>query len=259
MEPAINTSNLAVGYGTTPLLHKLNLTLRAGEMTALIGPNGAGKSTLLRTLAAQLRPIEGSITFRGVPLDTLSLRERARLMSLVYTDPTLAGALLVREMVSLGRQPHTGVLGRLDAHDRQRVDEAMQLASISHKAEAYIAQLSDGERQKAMIARALAQDTPCILLDEPTTYLDVASRLEIMALLRNLAHRQGRAILLSTHEIAPALQMADNIWAIDAAKKQVITGTPQAISAPGGVLEGMFEGRDIYFSHTAGDYRLRQH
>lgn len=242
--PVIATHSLAVGYGGTAVLSDLCLSLEKGQMVGLLGANGTGKSTLLRTLSGHQRPVAGCIEYGG--LEGRGPSALARLISIVYTDRTLAGALTVRQLVSLGRQPYTGLLGRLSADDRARVTDAMDLTGIGHKADTYMASLSDGERQKAMIARALAQDTPAILLDEPTTYLDVASRLDVFALLRQLS-RQGKAILLSTHEIAPALDVCDLVWVLPPCAGTVIEASPAQMRASGDYtpIADLFPGHDI--------------
>lgn len=191
---------------------RLNFELNRGELTCLLGANGAGKSTLLRTLAAAQPLLEGCITLDGKDLGTLSERERSRNIGVVLTDKTQAGGLTVYELVALGRQPHTGFFGRLHPHDKEIIGHALEAVGISHKAQTYTAELSDGERQKAMIAKALVQECPLILLDEPTAFLDVVSRIEIMHLLHRLAQEEDKAILLSTHDIEQALVLADRLW-----------------------------------------------
>ena len=202
------TRDLAVGYrngkNTVTLLKELNLTLEKGKLVALLGQNGAGKSTLLRALTCDERPLAGRIEVNGKSLAEMSQKDRSRLIGLVSTERIQAGALTVTELVGLGRQPHTGFLGRLDEEDRDIVRQAMTDSGIIGKADEYVASLSDGERQKAMIARALAQQTPIIILDEPTAFLDVASRIETMRLLQTLAHERGKAVLLSSLPVADA-------------------------------------------------------
>ena len=212
----LTTERLAVGYRqgktATIVAHDISLSLHAGELVALLGSNGAGKSTLLRTLSGVQQPIDGRVCINSKPLSDYSQHDRSRLISIVYTDRTLAGALTVTELVALGRQPHTGFFGRLDSTDRQVVANALNAVGIAHKADCYVATLSDGERQKAMIARALAQETPIIILDEPTTFLDAVSRIETMTLLDDLARNHGKAIVLSTHDIHSALSFASRLW-----------------------------------------------
>lgn len=250
------THDLAVGYrnGKTAvtLLQGLNLSLEKGRLVALLGQNGAGKSTLLRALTCDERPISGTIRVNGVNLTDMSQKERSRLIGLVSTERIQAGALTVRELVGLGRQPHTGFLGRLDDEDHAIVRQAMEDAGIIGKADEYMASLSDGERQKAMIARALAQQTPIIILDEPTAFLDVASRIETMRLLQTLAHERGKAVLLSSHDISQSLMLADELWLITT-DRQVITGTTRQLVADG-AMDRIFQDRDIRFNPNILDY-----
>lgn len=252
----LKTNNLAVGYRNgkqqVTLLSGLNLSLERGKLVALLGQNGAGKSTLLRALTCDERPIDGNIEANGKNLLDMPQRERSRLLGLVSTERIQAGALTVTELVGLGRQPHTGFLGRLDEEDHAIVRQSMADAGIIGKANEYVASLSDGERQKAMIARALAQQTPIIILDEPTAFLDVASRIETMRLLQTLAHERDKAVLLSSHDISQSLMLADELWLITT-DRQVITGTTQELIADG-VMNRLFSNRDIYFNPTILDY-----
>lgn len=252
----LTTSELAVGYrngkNTVALLKNLNLTLEKGKLVALLGQNGAGKSTLLRALTCDEQPLGGMIEVNGSNLQEMSQKDKSRLIGLVSTERIQAGALTVTELVGLGRQPHTGFLGRLDDEDREIVRQAMADAGIIDKADEYMASLSDGERQKAMIARALAQQTPIIILDEPTAFLDVASRIETMRLLQNLAHDRGKAVLLSSHDISQSLMLADELWLITS-DRQVLTGTTQQLVADG-AMNRLFNNRDIHFNPAILDY-----
>ena len=252
----LTTHDLTVGYRNggqqVALLRNLNLHLDKGKLVALLGQNGAGKSTLLRALTCDEHPLAGSIMVNGKPLDGMSQKERSRLLGLVSTERVQAGALTVTELVGLGRQPHTGFLGRLDDEDREVVRQSMADAGIIDKAGEYIASLSDGERQKAMIARALAQQTPIIILDEPTAFLDVASRIETMRLLQTLAHDRGKAVLLSSHDISQSLMLADELWLITT-DRQVITGSTQELVASG-AMDHLFKNRDIHFNPKILDY-----
>lgn len=214
--PAVSAQHLAIGYslgrGRWKTVHSgLDFTLSLGELTSLIGLNGAGKSTLIRTLCRFQPSVSGSVSVMGRDIREYSAHGFALTVGVVLTDRTNAGGLTVRELVSLGRQPHTGFLGRLGERDRAVVSEAMRSVGISYKADSYVSELSDGERQRAMIAKALAQECPVIVLDEPTAFLDVSSRIETMSLLHDTAHRQRKAILLSTHDIDNALIYSDRL------------------------------------------------
>ena len=252
----LTARELAVGYRngsqTTTLLSGLNLNLEKGKLVALLGQNGAGKSTLLRALTCDERPLAGSIEVNGRDLLEMSQKDRSRIIGLVSTERIQAGALTVTELVGLGRQPHTGSLGRLDDEDRAIIQQSMADAGIISKANDYMASLSDGERQKAMIARALAQQTPIIILDEPTAFLDVASRIETMRLLQTLAHDRGKAVLLSSHDISQSLMLADELWLITT-DREVLTGTTQQLLADG-AMDRLFVNREIHFNPTILDY-----
>ena len=252
----LTARELAVGYRngsqTTTLLSGLNLNLEKGKLVALLGQNGAGKSTLLRALTCDERPLAGSIEVNGRDLLEMSQKDRSRIIGLVSTERIQAGALTVTELVGLGRQPHTGFLGRLDDEDRAIIQQSMADAGIISKANDYMASLSDGERQKAMIARALAQQTPIIILDEPTAFLDVASRIETMRLLQTLAHDRGKAVLLSSHDISQSLMLADGLWLITT-DREVLTGTTQQLLADG-AMDRLFVNREIHFNPTILDY-----
>ena len=180
----IQGKDLSIGYRTgkkEKIVHQhLNFQLHAGELTCLLGANGAGKSTLLRTLSASQPSLAGELHILNKPVSEYTEKERSRTIGVVLTDKTFTGGLSVYELVALGRQPHTGFFGRLTKEDRRIVEEAMENVGIAHKAKNYTAELSDGERQKVMIAKALVQECPLILLDEPTAFLDVVSRIEIM-------------------------------------------------------------------------------
>lgn len=213
----LEAKGLKIGYrlkasGEYVVHNDLSLSLMQGEVTCLMGLNGAGKSTLLRTLCGFQPPLSGEVKLLGRDVASYSQREMSRTIGVVLTEKTNAGGITVRELVSLGRHPYTGFFGSLSAEDHAIVEESLVAAGISHKSRSYVSELSDGERQKAMIARALAQQCPIIILDEPTAFLDVTSRIETMILLRRLAREQGKTILLSTHDLDMAIQMADSIW-----------------------------------------------
>ena len=256
MEAILTTHDLAVGYvhgkHTTTLLQGLNLTLNEGELVALLGQNGAGKSTLLRALTCASRPVDGTITLRGKNVAEMSQHERSRLIGLVSTERISAGALTVRELVGLGRQPHTGFLGRMSEQDREIVEAALADVGIESKAASYVSELSDGERQKAMIAKALAQETPVIVLDEPTAFLDAASRIETMNLLASLAHDRGKAILLTTHDISRSLLLTDALWLITK-ERTVVTG-PTGEMVQSAVMNEVFSSQSVRFNPETCDY-----
>lgn len=252
--PILSIANLTIGYGGKIVQSDLNLDMRRGEMVCLLGPNGAGKSTLLRTVSGIQAPLSGTVSIDNKLVRSYSPRQLARKVALVYTEATMAGALTVRELVALGRQPYTGFFGHLNKDDRRKVDEALSIAGIESLASRMVAQLSDGERQKAMIARALAQETPLIVMDEPTAFLDVASRLEVMALLKQLSRNRGVSMLISTHDVASAVTMADSLWLMRKGEG-VTAGTPGQLAVDEQGLPTLFAGRAVVYDPAASDFR----
>lgn len=212
----ITLKNLVVGYPdgrhTRQLNHAANEEAHDGMLTCLIGANGAGKSTLLRTIAGFQLPLEGTVLLGGDDVRALSPRQRAERMAVVLTDRPDVMCTTVWEMVATGRAPFTGFWGRLSGKDRDIVTRSLRLVGIEWMAGRTVASLSDGERQKVMIAKALAQQTPIILLDEPTAFLDYPSRVEAMQLLLNIAHEEHKTVLLSTHDLDLAIHTADRLW-----------------------------------------------
>lgn len=203
--------NLSAGYRGKALLSGLDITAGRGEMTALIGRNGCGKSTLIRTISGVLEAVSGEILHDGIPVSGKSRLERARTMSYVGTGRPRAPYLKCREAVAMGRAPWTGWTGHLGEEDRKMVDKALLLTGMQGYSERDMDGLSDGECQKIMIARALAQDTPVMLLDEPTAFLDVPGKHQTMSILRRLA-TGGKTILFSTHDVELAMSAADRVW-----------------------------------------------
>lgn len=255
-EAVISATDLCIGYRTgksEKRVHEhLSFNLYPGELTCLLGANGTGKSTLLRTLAASQPSLGGELLVQGKPLLQYSERERSRTIGVVLTDRTQAGGLNVYELVALGRQPHTGFFGRLHSNDRTAIAEALEAVGIAHKAHNYTAELSDGERQKVMIAKALVQECPLILLDEPTAFLDVVSRIEIMTLLHKLAVTQRKAILLSTHDIEQALVLADKLWLLSPENGLQCGVTEDMILNRR--MDTLFDRKEIRFDYAHGVY-----
>ncbi len=217
MMNTIQLNNLSIGYpdkklGRKCIANSINATLYGGQFTCLLGANGAGKSTLLRTLSGFLPPLEGDIIVADKPLQTYADKERARTIGVVLTDRPELHHLSVSELAGMGRSPYTGFWGRLSKEDKVIVNEALRMVGMEEMATRLVETLSDGERQKVMIAKALAQQTPVIFLDEPTAFLDYPSKVETMLLLRRLAHETGKIIFLSTHDVELALQTADTLW-----------------------------------------------
>lgn len=261
MKPAtIQLNHLTIGYRRKqrlyPIASHLHATLYGGELTCLLGANGAGKSTLLRTLSAFLPPLEGSVEIMGKPISAFTDKELARHVSVVLTERIEVQGLRVHEVVALGRTPYTGLLGQLTTADQTQVDEAIRLTGITPLANRPIDTLSDGERQKAMIAKALAQDTPVIYLDEPTAFLDYPSKVEMMQLLHRLSRTTGKTIFLSTHDLDLAFQMADTIWLLHRSGS-LTTGLPEDLIQDG-TLPKFFESEGISFDSQTGHFRVKQ-
>lgn len=212
---AITTNRLTVGYRGHRVVEDISLSLPCGRLVCLLGPNGAGKSTLLRTLCGFQPPIAGTVTISGNNITTMSAAEVARLVSVVLTDRPPTPSLTAAEMVGMGRAPYTGFWGRLSDDDHRLVSEAMQTVGIAPLATRRMGRLSDGERQKVMIAKALAQHTPVIVLDEPTAFLDYPSKVAVMKTLARLAHDEGKTILMSTHDLELAAQLGDELMEIE--------------------------------------------
>ena len=229
--------HLSIGYRLHTRQQKvvsenMNASLLTGQMTCLIGTNGAGKSTLMRTLAGFQKPLAGEVLLQGRNMNEYDDRELARLIGVVLTERVDVNNMTVTEMVALGRSPYTGFWGRLNDEDRQIVADSIRLVGITHLAGRMIQTLSDGERQKVMIAKALAQQTPVILLDEPTAFLDYPSKVEVMQLLKRLSREADKTILLSTHDLELALQMADTLWLM-ASDGQLHIGSPHDLAGQG--------------------------
>ena len=212
---AITTNRLTVGYRGHRVVEDISLSLPSGRLVCLLGPNGAGQSPLLRTLCGFQPPISVTVTISGNDITTMSAAEVARLVSVVLTDRPLTPSLTAAEMVGMGRAPYTGFWGRLSDDDRRLVSEAMQTVGIDSLATRRMGRLSDGERQKVMIAKALAQHTPVIVLDEPTAFLDYPSKVAVMKTLARLAHDEGKTILMSTHDLELAAQLGDELMEIE--------------------------------------------
>ncbi|MBN2166212.1 MAG: ABC transporter ATP-binding protein [Marinilabiliaceae bacterium] len=227
-----------------------------GEFVCLLGPNGAGKSTLLKTLTGYIPPINGNTFINNKNISEYSKRELSKTFSIVFTEKIRIPNMTILEMVSLGRSPYTGFLGQLKDNDHHIVSESLKLVGIFNLKNNFLHNLSDGELQKVMIAKAMAQNTPVIILDEPTAFLDLPSRIEIMRLLRNLAKEKNKGILLSTHDLDLALQMADRIWLLDK-NKQLTAGTPEDLVL-NNQFRHFFEKEGVLFDNESGAFKMHQ-
>lgn len=239
---SIKLQELSIGYrtkgNTKVVASQLSAHILRGELTCLLGQNGIGKSTLLRTLSAFQPSLGGEIMVEDRILSSYTDKELSRHIGVVLTEKPDLRNMTARELVELGRSPYTGFWGSLTAADDNMVDEALRLVAIEELAPRLVHTLSDGERQKVMIAKALAQQTPVIFLDEPTAFLDFPSKVETMQLLGRLAHEQQKTIFLSTHDVELALQLADRIWLME--RNRMTIGTPRQL-ADDGTLSRYFE------------------
>lgn len=245
---------LSIGYrtkgGETVVASGITAGVRCGELTCLLGANGVGKSTLLRTLSAFQPKLSGDIYIKDKEIGRFTDRELARTIGVVLTDKPDVQNMTVRELVSFGRSPYTGFWGRCSEADWAIVDEAMELIGIGQLAQRMVSTLSDGERQKAMIAKALAQQTPVIYLDEPTAFLDYPSKVEMMQLLHRISRDMRKTVFLSTHDVELALQIADTVWLMSRGQG-IASGTPEDLALDG-TLPRFFQCRGIAFDHSTG-------
>lgn len=257
-EATIRINNLSIGYrsknDTKLVASNITTTICSGELTCLLGANGVGKSTLLRTLSAFQPRLSGEIALLGHDIQDYSDKELSTIVGVVLTDKCDIRNMSVRELIEMGRSPYTGFWGRLGEEDKQIVEESISLVHIENLASRMVHTLSDGERQKVMIAKALAQETPVIFLDEPTAFLDFPSKVEIMQLLHGLTRSTNKTIFLSTHDLELALQIADKIWLMDR-EKGISTGTPEDL-ALSGYLSGFFARKGIVFDMETGLFRI---
>ncbi len=242
----LSTHGLTIGYqskrGLRELEKDLNIKIHNGELVCLIGPNGCGKTTLMRTIAGLQKPLKGHTVISGIDVKKIKPHQYARLLSLVLTDKINVGGLKVIDIVSIGRYPYTNYFAKLKPRDHELIERSLDSVHLKDYKDRFFHELSDGEKQRVLIAKALAQDTPLIMLDEPTAHLDLPSRVEIMNILKRLAKETGKAIFLSTHELDLALQTADTIWLMNK-EENLKSGTPEDL-----VLSGMFE--QVFKSHS---------
>jgi iron complex transport system ATP-binding protein len=258
----IQTSNLAIGYSNgkkqyKTVLSDINLSLYPSELVCLMGSNGSGKSTLIKTLTGVVSPLAGDVLLYGKNLHHADVKELAQQISVVLTDRIENEVLTVWALVSLGRLPYTSWMGDISKADIKIIDEAISIVGIESLKDRRVNDLSDGERQKVMIARALAQQTPVIFLDEPTAFLDIQNKVEIMALLRNLAHSHNKSILVSIHDAELAMQTADRLWIVSNGNA-ILTGVPEELAMQGH-LGAMFNNEKVFFDDTSGVFKMKQH
>ncbi len=254
----IEIKDLSIGYSSKKsvkvVAEHINSTILSGELTCLLGANGIGKSTLLRTLTSFQPKLSGQIFIQGTEIEEYSEKKLATLLSVVLTEKFDIKNMTARELIGLGRSPYTGFWGTLGKEDERIVDNAISLVKIETLSSRMVHTLSDGERQKVMIAKALAQETPIILLDEPTAFLDFPSKVEIMQLLHRLSRKTNKTIFLSTHDLELALQIADKIWLMDK-ENGIRIGVPEDLSLDG-TLSNFFARKGIIFDQDTGLFRI---
>ncbi len=246
----IELQSLCIGYkngknSVNIVADNINAKIHSGELTCLLGANGVGKSTLLKTLSGFQPKISGSIFIENTEIDNITDKQLAKTLGVVLTEKPDLSNVTAKELVGMGRSPYTDFWGSISEEDNKIIEDAMNTVGIMHLEKRMIQTLSDGERQKIMIAKALSQQTPIIFLDEPTAFLDFPSKIEIMQLLRRLCRDAGKTIFLSTHDLEIALQIADTIWLMNN-KKEVCIGTPKQLSE-NGELSRYVERKGIIF------------
>jgi iron complex transport system ATP-binding protein len=254
----LQTSNLSIGYrGTSDLvlLEQLNLKIPNGSLTGIIGINGSGKSTLLRTLAGVHPALNGTISIANRSLNLLSPAERSTAISVVFTDPPASGNLSVFDLVSLGRHPYTNWLGKLTDTDTTIIDKCMICLDLQDLSDMPCYTLSDGQLQRALIARALAQDTPLMLLDEPTSHLDLYHKVNIFKALKSIAHESEKTLLFTTHEVDLAIQLCDYLLVMH--KGSSFFGTPCDLIEKG-VFDQLFPKDTIHFNAEFGRFQVNK-
>ena len=250
----IQLSNISLAFGERTLIEGATTRFECGEMVALLGRNGTGKSTLLRAIAKLGEVAQGDIMVDGKYISEIDIRTFARLVAFVNTERIDIDSMRAYDLVAIGRSPYTDWMGRLTNEDREIIERAMQITGVDKLANRMVETLSDGECQRVMIARALAQDTPVILLDEPTAFLDLPNRYELCTLLSRLAHNEGKLIVFSTHELDIALTLADSIALVDT-PRLVHMPTSKMISS--GNLERLFNSEHISFDAATKAIKLR--
>jgi iron complex transport system ATP-binding protein len=250
---SISISNLELGYShENPLLPKFSVDAKLGELIALIGRNGIGKSTLLRSIIGLQLPLSGAILIQGKQVKTLHRKQRAKTLSFVPAEPVRISNLYIRDFVAIGRFPHLGWSRSLSASDWALVDHALSLVGVSHLAKRDITTVSDGERQRAMIAFALAQDTKIIILDEPTAFLDLPNKFEMVRLLSHLAHEKDKTIIYSTHDLQGAIHEADTIWMM--LKTGFASGAPEELALTN-MFQELLADTQVVFETSTGLFR----
>ena len=261
MKEVLHIEDLSIGYtlgrDQKIVAQGINVDLYGGELVCLLGPNGAGKSTLMRTISGSQKPLAGKVLLEGEIIHDFNPGQLAKKLSLVLTERVNAGMLTAYEVVALGRYPHTNWAGKLTNKDHEIIRWSIEMAGANELASRVLFELSDGERQKIMVARALAQEPEVMILDEVTAFLDLPRRVEIMQLLRKLAHETNKAILLSTHDMDLALRSADRLWLLPKGGDLQV-GAPEDLVL-NGAFERAFASEGVTFNRHSGAFQMQQH
>jgi len=254
MSNTINISNLSIGYQDKPIVEAINLSSELGQFISIIGRNGEGKSTLIKTLVSLIPTLDGEIVVGDKILFDLSEKDKSKLISVVLTNKITIQNITVFDFIAFGRYPYTNWLGIKTNDDNNLIDEAINLCGIEYLQHKYYAELSDGEKQRVNIARAIAQNTPIIMLDEPTAHLDLVNKIEVFKLLKSLVNNHQKTIIISTHQIELALQLSDNIWMIS--DKKVINQTPKTL-INNGDIDRLFKDTDVVFNPSTSTFTVK--
>lgn len=251
----ISVGGLTIGYGKTEIARNINFSLESGSLCAIVGVNGIGKSTLLRTIGGFQPKLSGYIHVLGKELERQQPEQLAKVLSVVLTEPPASKNLTVQELIALGRQPYTNWLGTLTKQDKTQIGESLNAFLLTELRDRKCHELSDGQLQRVLIARAMAQDTPVILLDEPTTHLDLYHKVQILKMLRELAHERQKTIIFTTHEIELAIQLCDRILILDGSENPF--GDPCKLIEEQH-FEGLFPTEMVQFDPKTGSFRVNK-
>ncbi|HBE9436590.1 ABC transporter iron-family ATP-binding protein [Clostridioides difficile] len=250
----LKTNNLSVGYNNKVVVSDINIEVKSGEILCLLGSNGAGKTTLLRSLSKLISPIKGEIYLNGVNINHISRKALSKKMALVLTNRLLGDLMTVQDIVNIGRYPYTGFFGNLSKKDLIMVDEALESVDALHLKKRYFDELSDGEKQKVLVARALVQEPEIIILDEPTTHLDIKHRLELINILKKLSKEKSISVILSLHEIDIALKSCDKV-ALIKNNKVIAYGQPEDV-VDENIINSLYELDDKNFNSLLGSVEI---
>lgn len=251
--PLIEAKNLCIGYGKKIILENLNFKLFESSMICLMGQNGSGKSTLFRVLAGLLPKLKGEVFLKGIPLASYTRIQIAQTIGLVLTDRVALPHMTVKEVLALGRYPHTGFWGKLNKGDIKIIEETIEFLQLKELKNSPYEELSDGQKQKVLLGRAVAQNTPILLLDEPMTFLDIPRKIELLRTLKKISNEKNKTILFSSHDWGLVLKNANILWEI-LPNKEMIMGTPEDLIIKDKLSFGIAD-TDFYFDKTSGDFK----